>query len=155
VTDDQDPLDAIASLGDVFDTAVDEVLKGAQDRMNDEINVLSNAWYEATGQLAPDELLANFHKLEWRLLHIANIATVLNLARRRMLAHPDKIAEIAGEARDLVNWNRRLAADAPDFMPMHLIPRIGMHPDPDGTWANMVANMNTRRMREDDGPGDR
>jgi hypothetical protein len=149
MTDGPDPLKPVKDLGDVIDTALDEVLHAAQSRMIAAIGTVTNA----LGEMLDDETLSRFHQVEWQLLHIANIGTVANLARRRMCANPDRIAEIATEARQLVDWNVRLAAEPPQFMPHHLIPRIGMHPDPDDTWENMMNTMLARRMYEDDGEG--
>lgn len=144
-----DPLDSFNDLGDAIDTALDEVLRAAQARMMNALETVTGA----LGALPDDEILVGFNQLEWQLLHVANIGTVANLARRRILVNPDKIAEITSEARLLVDWFRRNAAQPSESMGPQFIPRIGMHPDPDDTWTNMMNTMLGRRMNEDDGQG--
>lgn len=144
---DADPLQPIDALGDVFDNALDQMLRSAQDRLIGSVGVAS----AGMGRVLPDDALSGFHGVEWQLLHVANIATIINLARRLIGAYPDRMIEIAGEAGQLIHWQTRLASQPPEFMGSHFIPRIGMHPDADEVWATMMSTMLARRMDEDDG----
>jgi hypothetical protein len=141
-----EPMTSPSSDVENFHRALNAAQIGVLQVSQTGISVVHGTVVQALGGLPEESVDRGFRQFEWRLHHLANIANVAELTRRRIRASGGdraRIAEITAQATQVLDWYRSLAVQGPPEGQLGPYPilSIGTDGDPEELWKNLTNNM--------------